>query len=148
MSFYIYLVHSHSVIRWVITFLLVYSIIVSFVKWRTNSTMGPTNLLMASFTVHFSHLQLLLGLVLYVISPKVMFDKAAMASSMIRFFTLDHVVMMLIAITCLTVGHIKAKRTKDPQLQAKRIFVWYTVGLILILAAIPWPFRMLGSGWM
>ena len=77
-----------------------------------------------------------------------MFDKEAMVSPMIRFFTVEHVSIMVIAIAILTIGNIKAKKASDPKQKAKLIFLWFAAGFILIMAAIPWPFRGLGSGWM
>lgn len=148
MSLYLILVHVHSVLRWFIAIFLVYSLVVSFVRWRMASQLSKTDSLFAGFTVHFSHLQLLIGLILYFISPKVMFNSEAMASPMIRFFTVEHIMLMILAIACLTIGNMKSKRTGDPVQKAKFIFGWFMVGFILIMAGMPWPFRGLGSGWM
>ena len=147
MSFYLILVHVHSVLRWFILIFLVYSLVISLIKWRTSGQLNKRDSLMAALTVHFSHLQLLVGFILYFISYKVMFDKEAMVSPMIRFFTVEHVSIMVIAIAILTIGNIKAKKASDPKQKAKLIFLWFAVGFILIMAAIPWPFRALGSGW-
>ena len=148
MSIYLILVHFHSVLRWVIMIFLIYSLVISLIKWQTAGSLSKTNSLMASLTVHFSHLQLLVGIILYFISYKVMFDKETMASPMIRFYTVEHVAMMVIAIAFLTIGNIKAKKASDPTKKAKIIFIWFALGFLLIMAAIPWPFRALGSGWM
>jgi hypothetical protein len=147
MSLYPILVHIHSVLRWVLLVFMIYSLVISFIKWRKSGAFSKTDSLMASLTVHFSHLQLLVGFILYFISFKVMFDKAAMTSPMIRFFTVEHISIMIIAITCLTIGNIKAKKA-EPTKKAKLIFLWFAVGFILMMAGIPWPFRGLGSGWM
>ena len=148
MSFYLILVHVHSVLRWFILVFLIYSIVISLIKWRSSGALSKTDSLMAAFTVHFSHLQLLLGFILYFLSYKVMFDKEAMASPLIRFFTVEHVSIMVLAIACLTFGNIKAKRAADPKQKAKHIFIWFVLGFLLMMAGIPWPFRALGSGWM
>lgn len=148
MSGYIILIHLHSVLRWFILIFLVYSLIVSFKKWRQSEPFSRIDSLFAALTVHSSHLQLLVGIILYFISPKVMFNSEAMESPMIRFFTVEHVSIMVIAIALLTVGNIKAKRTNDQKQKAKLIFWWFLAGFLLMLVAIPWPFRGLGSGWM
>ena len=77
-----------------------------------------------------------------------MFNQAAMASPVIRFFTIEHVSLMVLAIASLTFGNIKAKSTDDQKLKAKYIFIWFLIGFIIMMLAIPWPFRALGSGWM
>ena len=148
MSMYLILIHVHSVLRWFIAIFLVYSIVVSFIKWRSSKQISKTDSLLAAFTVHFSHLQLLIGFILYFISPKVMFGNGVMASSLLRFFTVEHISIMIIAIALLTIGNSKAKRTQDPKQKAKLIFIWFLLGFVLMMAAIPWPFRGLGSGWM
>jgi uncharacterized membrane protein len=62
---------------------------------------------------------------------------------MLRFFTMEHTVMMLIAVVLITIGHRQAKIGN-----LKKQFWYYIIALIVIIAAIPWPFRaMLGSGW-
>ncbi|HEY4784397.1 MAG TPA: hypothetical protein VIH57_00045 [Bacteroidales bacterium] len=148
MSFYLILVHLHSVLRWFILIFLIYSLIVSLIKWRTSTSLSKRDSLFAALTVYFSHLQLLVGIILYFISYKVMFNAEAMGSPVVRFFTVEHVSIMVIAIACLTIGNAKAKKATDPVLKARYIFLWFAIGFILIMAAIPWPFREMGSGWM
>jgi nitrate reductase gamma subunit len=126
---------------------LVYSIVVSLWKWQSSTLFTKGDSLVAAITVHASHLQLLLGFILYFISSKVMFNKEAMSSPILRFFTVEHIFMMLIAIAFLTIGNIKAKKASESKQKAKYIFWWFVAALVVIMAAIPWPFRALGSGW-
>lgn len=147
MSMYLILLHAHSILRWILTILLLYSIIVSLWKWQSLSGFTKGDSLAAAITVHTSHLQLLLGIIIYFISSKVMFSKDAMASPIIRFFTVEHASMMVIAIALLTIGNIQSKKATDNKKKAKLIFWWFLVALIVILVAIPWPSKGLGSGW-
>ena len=64
-----------------------------------------------------------------------------MKTTLLRFFTMEHLVMMLLAITLITMGYSGAKRMSDSKRQHKRIFTFFLIALILILASIPWPFR-------
>jgi hypothetical protein len=128
-------------------FFLVYSIVISLWKWQSSGLFSKADSLVAVLTVRLSHIQLLVGAILYFVSSKVMFDKEAMASSVIRFFTVEHITIMLVAIACLTIGNIKAKKVSEDKQKAKLIFLWFLAAVVLILAAIPWPFRGLGSGW-
>jgi hypothetical protein len=95
------------------------------------------------FTLIATHLQAVLGLGLYFMSTKVEFSGNTMSNPVFRFFTMEHTLMMLIAIILITVGYGHAKKAN-----AKGVFTYYLIALILILAAIPWPFRELGAGWM
>ena len=99
------------------------------------------------------HVQLLLGLGLYFISP---FVKAAMEAGMgeamkdsvMRFWLVEHLFGMLIGITLITIGRIASKKATEDKAKFKKIAVYFTLGLLAILITIPWPFReFLGRGW-
>ena len=121
MSIYLILIHVHSVLRWVLLIFLVYSIIISLWKWKSSSSLSKRDSLAAALTVHFSHLQLLVGTILYFISSKVMFNKESMASPITRFFTTEHITIMIIAIACLTIGNVKAKKATNNKQKAPAI---------------------------
>ena len=61
-----------------------------------------------------------------------------MAISELRFFAVEHSLIMLIAIIIITIGSFKAKRVEDERKKYKTQMVYFTIGLILILAGIPW----------
>jgi hypothetical protein len=93
------------------------------------------------------HTQLLIGLGLYFISPRVQFFEGWMKEASYRFYGMEHILLMIIAIVLVTIGHGKAKRALDSTKKHKTIVLFYCIGLLLILASIPWPFRNLGAGW-
>ena len=100
------------------------------------------------FSMVSLHTQLLLGLVLYFISPRVSFAAGWMKDASFRFYGMEHLAGMLIAIALITVGYVKSKKGNTPAAIYKPIKLFYIIGLILILASIPWPFRAnLGGGW-
>jgi len=71
-----------------------------------------------------------------------------MSITNLRFYSVEHLAGMLIAIILITIGYSSAKRLKEDRLKFKKIFTFYLIGLILILASIPWPFRSeLGGSW-
>jgi uncharacterized protein YacL len=87
-----------------------------------------------------SHLQLLIGLVLYFISPVGLsnFSGEAMGDAMSRLYMLEHPLTMIIAIILITVGYSKAKNGTDDAARYKKILIFYGLGLFLILLRIPW----------
>ena len=94
------------------------------------------------------HTQLLIGLILYFISPRVSFAAGWMKDAALRFYGMEHLAGMIIAIALITIGYVKSKKGTGPQEIYKRIKLFYIIGLILILASIPWPFRAnLGGAW-
>jgi hypothetical protein len=141
------LTHAHSGLRWLVLATLIIAIVNSLGKTRGGITYTKKDKQKALFALIFMHLQFVLGLVLYFISPKVIFEAASMKSEVSRFFLVEHTSLMVIALIFITIGYSKAKRTAMDGKKFKTILIGYSLGLLLILAAIPWPFRNLGSGW-
>jgi membrane protein DedA with SNARE-associated domain len=77
----------------------------------------------------------------------VIFDAASMKDSLLRFFLVEHIGLMIIAVILVTIGYVKSDRVADEFKKNKQILVYYSVALLLILVSIPWPFRGLGTGW-
>jgi hypothetical protein len=148
MLFYTVLLHAHSIFRWLLLIFLIYTLIISFTKWQRSSTFNSSDIRAASLTVYLAHLQLLIGITLYFLSPKVMFTAETMMSPILRFFTVEHSSMMILAIACLTIGNASAKRTKNDSDKPKKIAIWFVIAFIIIALSIPWPFRNMGSGWL
>lgn len=139
------LLHAHSGLRWLALILLLAAVFVSMQKrsGQAGYTDGDRKLYL--FSLISVHTQLLIGLVLFFISPKV--DFSMMSDKIYRFYTAEHSVGMLIAIALITVGYSKHKRLSGSAAKHKAVFTFYAIGLIVILASIPWPFRIPGAGW-
>jgi uncharacterized membrane protein len=138
--------HTHSGLRWVALILILLAIYNSIIAKEFNKREKLINL----FSMVSLHLQLVLGLILYIISDKVKFFDGWMnePSGIYRFYGMEHLAGMIIAIALITVGYVKSKKGTTPAEIYKPIKLFYIIGLILILASIPWPFRAnLGGGW-
>jgi len=141
------LVHAHSGLRWIALILLLIAVVVAFQRWQGRAGYTDGNRKLYLFTLISVHIQLVLGLILYFISPKVQFDGALLSDKVYRFYTVEHITGMLVAIALITVGYSRSKRATDPDTKQRFIAIWYGLGLLLILALIPWPFRIPGAGW-
>lgn len=91
-------------------------------------------------------LQLLLGLALYTgLSPAVNAAKmdmgAAMKDPYLRFWMVEHGVAMVLAIGLAHVGNVLVKRAADDARKHKSAAIFTGIVLLLLLAAMPWPFR-------
>lgn len=139
--------HMHSGLRWVVLFLLIFAIY-NAITGKKRGTYEKKDKLINLFTMISLHTQLLIGLILYFISPKVSFIEGWMKESFNRFYGMEHFLMMVIAIVIVTIGRKKAEKLENISAKHKKITIMYTIALILILAAIPWPFRTeLGGKW-
>ncbi|RAL24910.1 hypothetical protein DL240_01495 [Lujinxingia litoralis] len=143
------LVAIHNVLRWVVLMAAFAAIagawqgVISKRAWTKGDRLRSV-VLVASL-----HTQLLLGLVLYGLSPVVRSGFADMATAMgersIRFFVVEHIFLMIVAVVVVQVGSIMAKKADNDAAKHKRSAIFFTVGLLLILGAIPW-FRPLFPG--
>jgi formate-dependent nitrite reductase membrane component NrfD len=95
-------------------------------------------------TATIAHVQLLIGLGLYYASPLANYfwdsAKTAMGGREIRFFGMEHPLLMFGAITLISIGSAQAKRNPDAKAKFKTIAIWFTIGLVVLLLSIPWPF--------
>lgn len=140
------LVHLHSGWRWVVLILLLAAIfkVATGLKGKRSFTAGDKKL--AMFAMISYHIQWTVGLIMFFMSQKVLFGEGMMQQPY-RFFTIEHNLGMTIAFILITIGYSKSKKMQDDVQKFKKIFWFYLISLIIVLASIPWPFRALGAGW-
>ena len=155
MSFYNVLLHLHSGIRWIILLLLVIALFNSMFAGNRPFTRGDARL--GSILVIFADLTLLVGLSLYFFNAKGIgfhsFDHAGFSEIMkdkdhpvLRFFAIEHLAGMLVAIIFLHIGKAQGKKAISDKAKHRRTVVFYLLALLIILVSIPWPFRIIGAG--
>lgn len=146
--------HAHSGLRWVVLVLLIMAIVNGITKaGKQNFTDKDRKL--GLFAMIFCHIQLLLGLIIYFIGPKgfvyfqIMDMGDIMKNAAIRFHAVEHIVAMILGIVLITIGYSKTKRAKEDAKKFKSTWIFYSIGLIVILSRIPWPFMdgQIAGGW-
>ena len=140
------LLHLHSFLRWVAFILIVITIIKAFTGWQKNGIYSKSDDRFALFTLIAFHLQLVIGLILYFLNGWYHISAETMGINVMRFFSVEHTLGMLIAIILVTVGRVSSKKIADATLRHKRIFIYYFIALIIVLISIPWSFREVGAG--
>src|SRR5689334_20199316 len=100
----------HSITRYLVLIGLIGVIIQSLVGLTQNKPYGRLENKAGLYLFMFTHTQLLLGIILYFISPIVIFSGASMKDSVARYWLGEHSVIMLIAIVLITVARITAKK--------------------------------------
>lgn len=146
---YATLLPFHSLIRWLIVAGLLYSLYRSVLDVYAGAAFTRRDSLVSRWTGHFSHLQLLIGLVLYFKSPTATYFRTdpadAMQYSEYAFFGLYHIALMVVAIVLVTIGSATAKRAPTDLQKHKKILLWFGIAALVILVAIPWPFHPLAN---
>jgi len=98
---------------------------------------------LAIAAVVLCHTQLAIGAILYGMNFS---TYSAIGGEVGRFWKMEHLGVMVIAIALVTMGRVLSKRATNERTKQKRVAIFYLVALALILWAIPWPFTQLGSG--
>lgn len=146
MSLHGILLWTHSLNRWLVLLLLFVAIVRCaqglFQKKEWTATQSKIHVALIA-TVHT---QVLLGLLLYMgISPLmgVIFKDfgSAMKDAMLRFWAVEHIFLMCIALVLIHGAHVMVKKAEEPAQKFKRGLIGFSFGLLCILVAIPWPFR-------
>ena len=139
-----YLIHFHSILRWFLLFGMVYVVFNSWIRYRSTIILSKFDRISYVLTMILFHVQFLVGGLLYFLSEKVVFLPDTMKIPALRFYSVEHVLGMLIALIFITMGKKKADRSILPY---KQLAIYYTISLVISLLSIPWPFRNLGAAW-
>lgn len=149
MNTYSLLLALHSFTRWLVLAGLLFTLYRAYRGWLRNKPFTSFDNTVTHTSATIAQIQLLLGISLYFISPLVAYFiqhfKEAVHEREMRFFGMEHSLMMLVAITLITVGSVFAKRKTTDKQKFKTLAVWYTLALVVILTNVPWPFSPLVS---
>ena len=132
----------HSYWAYIVLIILVIAVVNAFVGIFKKKEFKSTDLRLGLFTLIVSHIQLLIGLAWYFMSPY--FNQLTsnttevMKTKEIRLLALEHPVMMIIAITLITIGWSKHKKKTTSIAKFKTFAIFYGLALLLILSRIPW----------
>ena len=134
----------HSLVRWLVVLSLIYAIYRAYRGLFTNKPFSKHDNSIRHNTASIAHLQLVIGVWLYLISPIIHYFlhnyKEAVQQREIRFFGMEHNIMMLAAIIIISIGSGSAKRKLTDREKFKTMATWFTIALIIILISIPWKF--------
>jgi hypothetical protein len=72
--------------------------------------------------------------------------KAVMADKVYRFFAIEHLTGMIIAIALVHIGKSYAKKNIPDAAKHKKTLLFFGLALLVILISVPWPFRVAGAG--
>jgi cell division protein FtsW (lipid II flippase) len=146
---YVTLLALHSFTRWLVLSSLLLAIFGGYRGWLFDKPYLKFDNMVRHTTATVAHIQLVLGILLYFISPIVSYFlhnfSTAVHERAIRFFGMEHITMMLIGITVITIGSAKAKRKTTDREKFKTMAIWFTVALLIILSSVPWSFSPLIS---
>ncbi len=137
----------HGYWAYLVLLILLLASLNSIIKYFSNQPFGAKDFRVSLFGLIVTHIQVLIGLLLYFAHPTLGFASFTrddlttadiMGNSELRLFAVEHPLIMLIAVILITIGYSKHKKQLTSKGKFKMLAIFYTIGLILILSRIPW----------
>jgi len=145
------LLHLHNLLRWAVLLTGLWALYRGATGLSGRRPFSNTDRKAALWLLISTHLQFVLGVVLYFMrgwaSQLANGGSAIMQNKAMRFWTVEHGPVLILAVVFITIGHSAAKRASTDKAKFSRWFWWTLVGFIIILSAVPWPWReLVGRG--
>ena len=128
----------HSGFAYLAFLLLVIAVVNSFIGLFSKKDFTERDRKIALFALAAIHTQLLIGFVIYFVSPLGFSALGQMKDSALRLTSLEHPLMNIIGIVLITIGWMKHKKLTTSKSKFKTLSIYYGLGLVLILSKIPW----------
>ena len=132
----------HSYWAYLVILILFAAVVNALIGLLGKKEYGAKDFRVSLFTLIVSHIQLLIGLILYFVSP--MFDfwnsmgSEVMKTASVRLYLVEHPLINIIAIVLITIGYSKHKKKLTSASKFKTILIFYALALICLLSRIPW----------
>lgn len=134
----------HSYWAYLVLFMVLIASINSLAGFFGNKEYQPKDFRISLFALIVTHIQLLIGLVLYFISPlglKSITNNGmgtVMKDATLRLYAVEHLTVMILAVIFITIGYSKHKKKLVSKPKFKMLAIFYTIALVLMLSRIPW----------
>lgn len=133
--------HAHSGIAYLALLGLIVVIFWALIGSLSGREFQEKDRKIAMITFIICHIQLLLGLILYFVSPlgfSLLTSGGAMSDAAARLTALEHPLINIVAIALISVGYIRAKKLEASRSKFRSIYMMYAIGFVLIISRIPW----------
>ena len=132
----------HSYWAYLVVIILIIAVANALVKAFGDKEYEAKDFRISLFTLIVSHIQLLIGLVLYFVSPRFELGgelgSEVMKNALARLYLVEHPLVNIIAVALITIGYSKHKKKLTSKFKLKTLAIYYTLALVLLLSRIPW----------
>ena len=132
----------HSTLAYAVLAVVLIAVINAFLGLSSKRNFTKNDRSLSLVALILSHIQLLVGLILWATSPLGKDAMSQMSNAAMRLTAVEHPLVNIIAIVLITIGWSKHKKEESSNGKFKKIGIFYALGLLLILSRIPW------SNWM
>ncbi len=132
----------HSYLRWVVLFLMLVVIVKSLLGLINKSSYQRVDKSLAISMGESLRVQFVIGIVLYIfLSPitQTAFSNfgAAMKDPTLRYYAVEHILVMLIGVALVEIGRAKAKKATEDLKKFKLQLIFFSISLLIMLSRIP-----------
>jgi uncharacterized membrane protein YphA (DoxX/SURF4 family) len=128
----------HSYWAYIVLGILIFSVVNAVLGFIKKRSFTDKDLRIGLFTLIVSHIQLLIGLGWYFMSPWYKSMKENGIDTGNRLLALEHPIVMILAIVFITIGWSKHKKKIEDTEKFKTFSIFYGIALLLVLYRIPW----------
>jgi heme A synthase len=133
----------HSYWAYLVLIILIIATVNALIKTFGDKEYDPKDFRISLFTLIVTHIQLLIGIILYFVSPRLeAFSELGMGGVMkdavYRLYLVEHPLISIIVVALITIGYSKHKKKLTSKAKLKTIAIFYSVALLLMLSRIPW----------
>ena len=133
----------HSGWAYITLIILIFAVVNAIIGLNSKKEFTDKDLRISLFTLIVAHIQLIIGFIAFFVSAQFEYvlDNgmgAAMKEPTIRLFVVEHPLMMILAITLITMGFSKHKKQNTDKGKFKTIALYYGIGLLFVLSRLPW----------
>ncbi len=133
----------HSYWAYIAILILLVAVVNAIIGLTQKKEFKDKDLRISLFALIVMHIQLLIGLGWYFMSPSYKAIKEigmgeVMKESGSRLLAIEHPLMMILAIVFITIGWSKHKKKTTDKTKFKTIAIFYGIGLVFVLSRIPW----------
>ena len=115
--------HAHSGLRWLFLVIIIFAIVNAIRKWKSGDKFGAKDKLISILALAFTHAQAIIGFILYFGEEKYK-GFSEMGDRILRFYAVEHLLGMLVAVILITIGHSKAKKEEDMTKQNSKKYLF------------------------
>jgi hypothetical protein len=139
----------HSLLRWAVIVFGLLAVVRALRGWLGSRPWTPLDERAGKYFVLSLDVQTLVGLILYgglspITSAAFQDMGVAMKDALLRFYAVEHLAMMLLGLGLVHVGRVRARKAATDVARHRTAAVFFALGLLVILAGIPWPSRVVG----
>ena len=140
---YLTLLTIHSWLRWALLAVILFLLVRSLMGWLSKDKYTKMDNLAGVLSIAFAHSQLVLGFILYFISPNaygaIQRDGmgATMKNAATRVWAVEHIAMMIVAVACIQIGRSLSKKQALDFQKHQKMFIFITIAIALIALGIP-----------